>query len=322
MSDDQGDYVSAKVGDFVKKRISDRKNRRLGDFAVDVDPDVAEWMAFTESAYLSTYGESYKSTKSFDHWASNKMTRSVSDAVATGNKSKMNAIVGVTEGKVSLNHTDTWLELQRLIKNNGSPFTALLTGEPNSGKTATALDPLLKLKMATFDDPSDFVVATNMESLEIADYYIYSIPQLHDLMTHDDLEDVEILWIFDETSTWLDAHKFSHEVTAYYTPLYRYFAKAGVTFAVHIAHSKKDCHPEVRDLVSLGIHKTEPKVAEFYATIDRQTGDLFDHMFTLTDIDDTDMSYDPDGFCYWDWDAVDASWTPDWEGEGSSGGSP
>ena len=228
--------------------------------------------------------------------SSKVLTDTATEAVAAGNGSAMSHIVGVTEQDLDASALRLPMMLLNQIENNGAPAFVTAAGNPNTGKTNTAIL-LITLRALDLDD---LLVLSNVRSWEQTDIVVTSAHDLAvQLLEHRDRPKAILI---DEGSTHFDARTNRREVAEQYTPLAKRYAKMGVDMEAVVVHTGKDLHPERKRLSTLAMYKAAKKSAEFFETWPADADAPTDRLFggSLEEIEKA-TGYDPDDAAPWAW---------------------
>jgi hypothetical protein len=257
-------------------------------------------LSFVETAMQSTdrspVGSSFEDTRLGSIVSSKVLTDTATEAVATGNGSVMSHIVGVTEQDLDASALRLPMMLLDEIENNGAPAFVTAAGNPNTGKTNTAIL-LIELRKLDLDD---LLVLSNVRSWDATDIVVTSAHDLAvQLLEHRDRPKAVLI---DEGSTHFDARTNRREVAEQYTPLAKRYAKIDVDLEAVVVHTGKDLHPERKRLNTLALYKASKKSAEFFeswpADSDSPTDRLFGgHIEQM----EKAIGYDPDDAAPWTW---------------------
>lgn len=317
MDNSDSTFSSAKLREFVRGEIKQNDDLHHHTGLVDPDSEAQDMLSFMESIYRSDddLPHDLQATKAAQTLrrsaASEHVGRSVEDTSAYA--------VGLTDKSAEIAPAAAFSKMTNSLHNNGAPYTAVVFGGMNLGKTSYALlltelwTEVAPLKYQTEEDP---VILTNAESITAADRVVQSFTEFRDLLFGSDgwaesdgrkgtppeiSPETPVLWFFDECSTHLDARTNNYEVASNYTPLLKRFAKVN-TDALHLGHSGFDVHAELRraTIITEFIFKNSLESASVFESMrDDQGHEL---LYELHDIPDTSLTYDPDDFAPWTWD--------------------
>ena len=315
MEGDDTAYSAAKLRDYIRGDV--RENRDLYSHTGIVEPgsSPSKMLSYLNSIYEpdESMPPSFDETTAANHLRKAAATEHVGSKV----KDMQSFAVGLTEQDASVSDAHAYSQLQSSLVNNRAPYLSLIFGAPNTGKTSYAIllaelwSQLTELKYDTTAKP---LVLSNASNLPLVDRTITSIEDFRTTLfgSDDFLEssggtppeispETPVLWIFDEASTHLDARTNSREVAHQYTPLLKRFAKVN-TDAIHIGHSGKDIHKELRraTLMTEFVFKQDKTTAEVHARMDDDVGDEL--KYKLTEIPKPSTYVDPDDLAPWGWD--------------------
>jgi len=220
----------------------------------------------------------------------------VTEAVTNGNGSVLSHLVGVTEQDLDASALRLPMMLLDQIENNGAPAFLTAAGNPNTGKTNTAIL-LIQLRALDLDD---LLVLSNVRTWDQTDIVVTSAHDLAvQLLEHRDRPKAVLI---DEGSTHFDARTNRREVAEQYTPLAKRYAKIGVDMEAVVVHTGKDLHPERKRLSTLAMYKAAKKSAEFFDTWPADADTPTDRLFggSLEQIEKA-TGYDPDDAAPWAW---------------------
>lgn len=316
MSDiDEHLLTAAKLREQARKRL-EGNDTLLRHAGVPLDDADLSALSFVESAYKSApaserVAASFSGTDLGQLVTESFETEAATAAVESGNGSVLAALVGITEQDLDGGSLRLPLLLAEALENDGAPAFIIAAGAPNSGKTNTVslLHELRDLAVP------DLLVLSNVRTWDRTDCVVTG---MHDLaVTCLEYRDRPKAVLIDEASTHFDARTYKQAIAEQWSPVAKRFAKMGVDMASLVGHTGKDIHPEAKRLCSLGIHKTDPKTAEFYgswpAESDRPTDELFSG--SVEGLEATTLGYDPDDAAPWRWDldaelfARDTDWS-------------
>lgn len=315
--DDGGSFAAAKLRDYIEGEI--KENRDLYPHAGLVEPgsEVSELLSFVESVYDPT---EYDVPSSFVESRAGSVLRrkAATDRVGGSVEDLPSFAVGLTESDVDISQIQAFSKIASSILNESAPYSGVLFGGMNKGKTAFAglwleiWKELVPLKYGV----EDCVVLTNMRTLECADHVVTDIETLRRLAFGDEMYintggekgtppeiDPEIpkWWHFDECSTHLDARTKGWEVPNLYLPLVKRFAKVNLD-AVHLGHSGMDIHADMRrgHISTEFVFKTGLKTANVYEDMTEDEGSSL--KYVLKEIPNTGIEYDPDDYSPFSWE--------------------
>jgi hypothetical protein len=314
---DNSAFSNAKLRDYVIGEI--KKNRDLYPHTGLVEPGstAGELLNFVESIYSA---EDYDVPPSLSESSagSTLRRRAATDRVGGSIQDLPSYAVGLTETEVDISQVQIYSKLANSILNEGAPYTAVIFGGMNRGKTSFAglwleiWRDLVPLKYGT----EDYVVLSNMRTLDEADELVTDIETLKRLVFGDDEyietggekgtppeipSETPVWWHFDECSTHLDARTKGYEVPNLYLPLVKRFAKVNLD-GVHLGHSGMDIHADMRrsHITTEFVFKTGLKTAEVYDSMYEDHG--ANHKYTLTEVPPTNIKYDPDDYSPFSWE--------------------
>lgn len=237
------------------------------------------------------------------------VTDEATRAVHEGNSSVLSHLVGVTEQDLDASSITLPARILELIEREDQLATLLAAGAPNSGKTNTVWV-VSEVARAWYDD---CLVISNAR----ADLVDERITSAHDLaVTLLEHRARPKIVVIDEGSTHFDARTKSYEVSSQWSPLLKRMSKLGVELVAVIGHTGKDVDPEVKRLTNIGIWKSAPETAEFFAEWDAEEDFPQDRLFggSLENLEATSVEYDPDEPAPWNWNlepdlfALDLDW--------------
>jgi len=264
---------------------------------------------FREADELPGSSRTFEETSLGQVLASKQITDTATQAVAQGNGSIMSHLVGVTEQDLDASALRLPMMLLDQIENNGAPAFITAAGNPNTGKTNTAI---LLIQLRAFD-LDDLLVLSNVRTWDQTDIVVTSAHDLAvQLLEHRDRPKAVLI---DEGSTHFDARTNRREVAEQYTPLAKRYAKIGVDMEAVVVHTGKDLHPERKRLSTLAMYKAAKKSAEFFETWPADADAPTDRLFggSLEEIEKA-TGYDPDDAAPWAWNLraglfeKDANW--------------
>ncbi|WP_245545365.1 hypothetical protein [Halomicrobium katesii] len=121
--------------------------------------------SFREADELPVSSRTFEGTSLGQVLASKQITGTATEAVAQGNGSIMSHIVGVTEQDLDASALRLPMMLLEQIENNGAPAFITAAGNPNTGKTNTAIL-LIQLRALDLDN---LLVLSNVRTWEQTD---------------------------------------------------------------------------------------------------------------------------------------------------------
>lgn len=318
MSEDAA-FGSAKLREFVRGELKTKVNEDLYPHVGVVRPGCSteELLSFMESIYdpdQEDLPRRFKDTRA----ARVLRRRAATEYVGERIPDLASFVVGLTERDVEISQAQALAKVARSIVNEGAPYSALIFGGMNRGKTGFAglwlelWRELVPLKYGT----EESVVVTNMRTLDAANHVVTDIGRFRELVFGDEEyldsggvdgeppeipPEVPVWWHFDECSSHLDARTFSHEVSTQYLPLVKRFAKVRVD-AVHLGHSGMDIYKDMRrsQITAEFVFKTALKTAEVYERMFEDQGAGL--KYVLQEIPETTVEYDPDDYSPWSWE--------------------
>ncbi|QGA81093.1 hypothetical protein [Halomicrobium sp. LC1Hm] len=293
--------TAAKLYEQVRGDL-DGDERLLPHTAIVDDAQDRAALSFLETAFgetddLPSSSRTFEGTSLGRVLASKQITDTATQAVAQGNGSIMSHLVGVTEQDLDASSLRLPMMLLDQIENNGAPSFITAAGNPNTGKTNTAIL-LIQLRALDLDD---LLVLSNVRTWDQTDIVVTSAHDLAvQLLEHRDRPKAILI---DEGSTHFDARTNRHEVAEQYTPLAKRYAKIGVDMEAVVVHTGKDLHPERKRLSTLAMYKAAKKSAEFFDTWPAGSDAPTDRLFggSLEQIEKA-TGYDPDDAAPWAWD--------------------
>ncbi|AKH97350.1 hypothetical protein [Halanaeroarchaeum sulfurireducens] len=311
-------FSSAKLREFVRGDLRSKENADLYPHTGIVEPGsaTADLLSFVESIYEPP-SEAVPARFAETKMASVLRQQAATDYVGAQIPDATSYAVGVTERDVEVSEAQALAKVARSIVNDGAPYSALIFGGMNTGKTGFAglwLELWRELVPLKYDT-REHAVVTNMRTLEGADHVVTDIEAFRALVFGDEryvetggvsgkppeiAPETPVWWHFDECSTHLDARTQSHEVATQYLPLVKRFAKVNVD-AIHIGHSGMDIYKDMRrsQLTTEFVFKTGLKTAEVYERMIDDHGEAL--KYTLTEVPETALTYDPDDYSPWSW---------------------
>jgi len=261
------------------------------------DRDNRSSLSFVEGAVSPELGVSdFTDTKLGQLMHRKHVSDTGTEAVHAGNGAVLSHLVGVTEQDLDASALRLPMMLLDEIENNGAPAFVTAAGNPNTGKTNTAIL-LITLRALDLDD---LLVLSNVRSWEQTDIVVTSAHDLAvQLLEHRDRPKAVLI---DEGSTHFDARTNRREVAEQYTPLAKRYAKIGVDLEAVVVHTGKDLHPERKRLSTLAFYKAAKKSAEFFETWPADADAPTDRLFggSLEQIQQA-TGYDPDDAAPWAW---------------------
>lgn len=318
MNDETGSFAAAKLRDYVQGEI--KKNEDLLPHTGLVEPgtEASELLGFLETIYDS---RNYDVPEEFGESRAGSVLRKIAatDRVGGSVQDMPSFAVGLTESEVDISESQAFAKVAGALLNENAPYSALVFGGMNKGKTGFAglwleiWKELVPLKYG--EDAPEPVVLTNMRTLDAADYVVHGIEDLKRLAFGDDefidsggdsgsppeiSDEVPKWWHFDECSTHLDARTKSWEVSNEYLPLVKRFAKVNMD-AIHIGHSGMDIHADMRrsTITTEFIFKTGVKTANVFESMFEDQGS--DLKYVLQEVPDTTVEYSPDDYSPFSW---------------------
>ncbi|GAA5473910.1 hypothetical protein Hhis01_01318 [Haloarcula hispanica] len=292
--------TAAKLYEQVQGEL-DGDERLLPHTGIVEDQQDRSALSFMETAMRET-DQSPVGSSTFEGTAlgqaisSKVLTDTATEAVAAGNGSVMSHIVGVTEQDLDASALRLPMMLLNQIENNGAPAFLTAAGNPNTGKTNTAIL-LITLRALDLDD---LLILSNVRTWEQTDIVVTSAHDLAvQLLEHRDRPKAILI---DEGSTHFDARTNRREVAEQYTPLAKRYAKIGVDMEAVVVHTGKDLHPERKRLSTLAMYKAAKKSAEFFETWPADADAPTERLFggSLEEIEKA-TGYDPDDAAPWAW---------------------
>jgi hypothetical protein len=225
------------------------------------------------------------------------LTDEATEAVHSADGATLSHLVGVTEQDLEASALTLSARLLDHIDNNGALTTILAAGQPNTGKTNT-MAVLAELANVHYDD---LLVISNVRSWELTEEIVTSAHGLATTLLENRERPKFVL--VDEGSTHFDARTSSYEVATQWSPLQKRMSKVGTEVVGVIGHTGKDVDPEAKRLTNLAYWKEEPDEVDFFeewpADSDRPDGQLFGG--TLTALEATATTYNPDDAASWSW---------------------
>lgn len=318
MNESDGSFSAAKLRDYIQGDIKENTDLYPHTGLVEPGTEASDLMSFIESVYDSRNYD--VPTEFVDSRAGSTLRRkAATDRVGGSVQDLPSFSVGLTESEVDISQVQAFSKIAGGLLNENAPYSGVLFGGMNRGKTSFAglwleiWKELVPIKYG--EDSPEPVVLTNMRTLEAADYVVHGIDDLKRLAFGDDEyilsggdrgtppeipPETPKWWHFDECSTHLDARTKGWEVPNLYLPLVKRFAKVNLD-AVHLGHSGMDIHADMRraTLTTEFVFKTGLKTANVYdAMMEDQGADL---KYVLKEVPDTSVSYDPDDYSPFDW---------------------
>jgi hypothetical protein len=220
-------------------------------------------------------------------------------AVEDGSTDVLRSMVGSESQRPDVSGYRTIKKLEDEVA--AAAFIAYMWAEPGSGKSnfGCFLGELWK------DNHPAGEIGTNIRTLQQADRWIPSYPQLEEWLK-EDADDflgegdggTRKLFIFDEASSHASGRgEDGYEAASKLGPLLYKIRKYGGSLII-IGHDGKDVHPAVRAL-GKAIHKEDLKSATFYETVDNRQGK--NEQFSVEGIPETSWSYDDKEATRWSW---------------------
>jgi hypothetical protein len=295
---DENLLTAAKLYEQVRGDL-DGDERLLPHTGIVEDQQDRAALSFVETA-MGTTDQSpagtFEDTRLGSVISSKVLTDTATEAVAHGDSSVMSHIVGVTEQDLDASALRLPMMLLDEIENNGAPAFITAAGNPNTGKTNTAIL-LISLRALDLDD---LLILSNVRTWDQTDIVVTSAHDLAvQLLEHRDQPKAILI---DEGSTHFDARTNRREVAQQYTPLAKRYAKIGVDMEAVVVHTGKDLHPERKRLSTLAMYKAAKKSAEFFETWPADSDSPTDRIFggSLEQIEKA-TGYDPDDAAPWAW---------------------
>lgn len=316
--DDQNDaFAAAKLRDYITGEVKENNDLYPHTGLVQPGSEASDILSFVESLYDST---EYDVPASFVESKAGAIVRkaAATDRVGSSVNDLSSFAVGLTDTDVDISQAQAYAKIGRSIVNEKAPYSGVLFGGMNKGKTAFAglwlelWRELIPLKYGT----EEYVVLSNMPTLESADHVVTDIDQFRRL-AFGDVEYVDTggekgtppeidpaipkWWHFDECSTHLNASTRGYEVQNLYLPLLKRFAKVNMD-AVHLGHSGMDIHADMRrdTITTEFVFKTGVTTANVYRSMFEDQG--ADLKYVLEEVPDTSIAYDPDDYSPFAWE--------------------
>ena len=310
-------FSAAKLREYVLGRLGDNKELHPHSGLVEPGSTEEDLLTFIASLRPPRDGSELPPDLSASKAAVDLHRAAATSHVGSRIEDVPAYVSGLTDKEAEISSAKLFSKIQSSIVNNGAPYLCTMFGAPNAGKTSLAVlyielwESLSEIKYPHTPDP---VVLSN-SSLPCVDHVVRDIDTFREMLfgcdgwfsSNGDIgtpptidPDTPTMWLFDEASTHLDARTHSREVAHQYTPLLKRFAKVN-TDAIHIGHSGKDIHTELRrgTLMTEFIFKTDLKTATVY---DRMQDDLgVDELYSLIEIPEPSSHVDPDDFAPWSW---------------------
>ena len=238
-------------------------------------------------------------------------TRAADRAVRNHDTQLAAFLTGVTEAEFAGDRLTVTLEVLDRWKNDGAPAFFTIAGNPNTGKTSTAvhLVDLADRAGSVVDGiAEDLLVISNMDSWERSDYVVKSMHDLVTLLLEE--RDRPKVVVVDEGSTAFDARTFRREIAQQWSPTAKRFAKLHIDAAIVVGHTGKDLHPEVKRLTTTAVWKEEKRRT---ALFDRWVGEDSRPSEPVwpdpaRDWEAPRSSFDPDDSATWSWDLKPGLW--------------
>jgi hypothetical protein len=258
----------------------------------------------------------FQGTKAAQAITKSEGTKVATQAVRDGNVSQMKFFTGKQDYSNSANSIHTLISLrQKLAK---EAYIGYLFGHMGNGKTdfANLLGELAKKelnskivtnqKKLVENGHADKYVWTYGGLLQVLTEHIETDKEIHSLqdlaMVEDEIEQANILFIFDEASQEASGYSSdAHDTQEKLGKLLKLIRKVGGMMII-IGHTGKDVHPDIRRLANDCIHKVSKKTAEFYESVNEAEG--VDLKETISGIPETNWSYNTTEVCIWSWDDV------------------
>ena len=284
---DEGMLTAAKLAEQVRGRLE--ADRDLAQDAGIAHPDDLGARMFLDDI------EGVRDSSLADLVRKSQDSRTASRAVHDRDPIMLSHIVGITESDLEADQITLATHLLDRIASTALT-TALLAGEPNTGKTNFGWL-LTEIARRAFDRP---LVISNAR----ASATDLRIGTAHELMTtlieHKDRPKVLLI---DEGSRHFDARTKSYEVSSQWTPIHKSLSKLGVVLVVIIGHTGKDVAPEAKRICNLAAWKPAKDRVELYqewpADSDRPADPVVDGV--VDRLEKADVLYDPDDPASWSW---------------------
>lgn len=319
MNDDpSGAFSAAKLREYVEGEVKENNELYPHTGLVEPGSESSELLSFMESIYDSKDRELPASLS--ESRAGSVLRRKASTDRVGGSVSDLPSYaVGLTETDVDISDSQAVARIFNSMLNEKAPYSAVLFGGMNKGKTGFAalwLELWKELVPLKYPDADDYKILTNMRTLDAADEVVTHIDDLKRLVfgndeyiksggERGDPPEIDpatpVWWHFDECSTHLDARTMGWEVPNLYLPLVKRFAKVNVD-AVHIGHSGMDIHADMRrsHITTEFVFKTGLKTANVYESMMEDEGT--DLKYLLERIPETTLDYDPDDYSPFSWE--------------------
>jgi len=286
-----------------ERLLTAAKLREQATGEIEGHPDLLEHTGLVEDAdhrnpltFLQQVSDDWGSSKLGKTVSSKLLTDEATRSVTDDDATKMSHFVGVTEQDLDASALRLPMMLLDQIENNGAPAFVTAAGNPNTGKTNTAIL-LITLRKLDLDD---LLVLSNVRTWDATDIVVTSAHDLAvQLLEHRDRPKAVLI---DEGSTHFDARTNRREVAQQYTPLAKRYAKIGVDMEAVVVHTGKDLHPERKRLNTLAFYKAAKKSADFFETWPADSDSPTDRLFggSLKEIEKA-VGYDPDDAAPWSW---------------------
>ena len=298
---DEGMLTAAKLAEQIEGRLD--SDRDLAADAGVASPDDLDARLFLSDI------DGVDDSSLLDLVRKSQDSRAASKAVHDGDGIMLSHLVGVTESDLEADQLSLASDLVDRIGSTALT-TALLAGEPNTGKTNFGWL-LVEIARRSYDRP---LVISNAR----ASATDLRIGNAHDLMTTliEHQEKPKVILI-DEGSRHFDARTKSYEVSSQWTPLHKSLSKLGVVLCCVIGHTGKDVAPEVKRITNLAAWKPAKDRVELYdewpADDDRPAEPIVEG--TVDELEKSDVLYSPDDPASWSWNLdpdvfdLDADWS-------------
>lgn len=307
---DENLLTSAKLREQIEGRLQshDSYQKHVG---LLTDPADRAAFAFA-SASITPNGElpnDVSETKLGGLVLETNVSHLATEAIKSGDGSTLSHLVGVTEQDLDASSITLPARLNQYLDNDDAPAFVIGAGNPETGKTNTALL-LTELRKAFLPD---LMVLANFDS-SITDMRVSNAHDLYiELLRNRQTPKAVVL---DECSTHFDARTYRIQVATQWTPLAKRFAKIHVDHNTLITHTGKDIHPEAKRLATLPFYKEGKKEVSFYAEWGADADSPSSRRFSgqLEHLEATNAKYDPDDSAPWAWNlepeifAVDLGW--------------
>lgn len=235
--------------------------------------------------------ESYSKDSIYIKIVENQSSKAISRAMRDGNIDTLAHAVGgsVEASKSSYRKIE---EFKSYINTEGKVY--IIDGEPNDGKTNTAL-----LIAEFWKEMTDGRVASNMKTCESLNEVVQSYNELEEFLDSEG----EVLFIFDDASNHASGYDKDREaMETKMRKLSNFIAKKqGVL--IFIGHTGKDIHPDTRRKARK-IEKNSIKSLTVYDDV-RKDGTGVNERMTINGVPKARWSYDPYEETKWDWNIED-----------------